>query len=277
MSGYSERIVRATRQVLLEVFQLLDKFKDSLILVGGWVPIMIVPDALDKHVGTIDVDLAINDRTLFETGSETMEEILLSNGYQHGTEPGRYIRQIIIDGQSINVPVDFFTSEQSYIPKNEFFDITGISAIAAPGCEIGFDVNETIKLSGVLPNGKQYSTEIKSAGVVALIVMKALAMGIRAKTKDAYDIWFCLANHPGYLNDVVQAFLPHIEKGSVKTALSLLSGYFGSIDARGPMDVVKEEGTTSPDFRAFIRQDAFQRVQALLRGLGIAYSPATSF
>ncbi len=66
---------------------------------------------------------------------------------------------------------------------------------------------------------------------------------------------------------MVQAFLPHIEKDSVKTALSLLSGYFGSINARGPMDVAKEEGTTAPDYRAFIQQDAFQRVQALLRGL----------
>ena len=277
MSGYSERILRATRQVLLEVFQLLDKFQDSLILIGGWVPIMIVQDAVDKHVGTIDVDLAINDRTLLETGSETMEEILLSNGYRYGTEPGRYIRQIKIEGQSINVPVDFFTSEQSYIPRNEFLDITGISAITAPGCELGFDVNETIRLSGVLPNGKQYSTEIKSAGVVALIVMKAHAMGIRAKTKDAYDIWFCLANHLGGIDVVVQGFLPHIEKDSVKTALSLLSEYFGSINARGPMDVVKEEGTTALDYRAFIQQDAFQRVQALLRGLGLAYSPATSF
>jgi len=267
MTGYSERVVRATRQVLLEVFQLLDKFQDSLILIGGWVPIMIVPDAVDKHVGTIDVDLAINDRTLLETGSETMEEILLSNEYKHGTEPGRYIRQIKIDGQLINVPVDFFTSEQNYIPRNEFLDITGISAITAPGCELGFDVNETIRLSGVLPNGKQYSTEIKSAGVVALIVMKAYAMDIRAKTKDAYDIWFCLANHPGGIDVVVQAFLPHIEKSSVKTALSLLAGYFGSINARGPIDVVKEEGTTDPDYREFIQQDAFQLVQALLRSL----------
>ena len=69
MTEYSERVVRATRQVLLEVFQLLDKFQDSLILIGGWMPIMIVPDAVDKHVGTIDVDLAINDRALLETGS----------------------------------------------------------------------------------------------------------------------------------------------------------------------------------------------------------------
>jgi len=33
MTGYSERVVRATRQVLLEVFQLLDQFQDSLIFI----------------------------------------------------------------------------------------------------------------------------------------------------------------------------------------------------------------------------------------------------
>jgi hypothetical protein len=107
MTDYSDRVVRATHQVLLEVFQLLEKFHESLILIGGWVPIMIIPDAVEKHVGTIDVDLAINDRTLIETGSETMEEILLSNGYRHGTEPGRYMRQIIIDEQLINVRLTF--------------------------------------------------------------------------------------------------------------------------------------------------------------------------
>ena len=267
MTGYGDRVIRATRQVLLEVFQLLEKFHESLILVGGWVPIMIIPDAEDKHVGTIDVDLAINDRTLFETGSATMEEILLSNGYRQGAEPGRYMRQIIIDEQLISVPVDFFTSEQSCIPKNEFFDITGINAIAAPGCELGFDVNKKVRVEGVLPNGKPYSTEIKSAGIMALIVMKAHAMNIRNKTKDAYDIWFCLANHPDGVDIVAQEFLPHLKKASVKNALTLLYRYFESIKARGPKDVVSEEGTRDPDYKAFLQQDAFQRVQALLKSL----------
>lgn len=267
MTGYGDRVIRATRKVLLEVFQLLEKFYESLILVGGWVPIMIMPDAEDKHVGTIDVDLAINDRTLFETGSATMEEILLSNGYRQGAEPGRYMRQIIIDEQLISVPVDFFTSEQICIPKNEFFDITGISAIAAPGCELGFDVNKKVRVEGVLPNGKPYSTEIKSAGIMALIVMKAHAMNIRNKTKDAYDIWFCLANQPDGVDIVAQEFLPHLKKASVKNALTLLSIYFESIKARGPTDVVSEEGTRDPDYKAFLQQDAFQRVHELLKSL----------
>ena len=267
MAGYSDRVIRATRQVLLEVFWLLEQYRDSLILIGGWVPIMIIPDAENKHVGTIDVDLAIDGRTLLETGSSTMEEILLSNGYRQGAEPGRYLRQIMIDTQRINVPVDFFTSEHNFISKNEFLDITGISAMAAPGCELGFNANRSVRVEGVLPNGKPYWTEIKSSGMMALIVMKAHAMNIRNKTKDAYDIWFCIANHPDGVDSVAQEFIPQLQKASVKSALTLLSVYFESIKARGPTDVVSEEGTTDPDYMEFLRQDAFQRVQALLKRL----------
>lgn len=264
MIEFHDRVVRATYQVLLEVFKLLEKFHDSLIVVGGWVPIMIIPNVADKHIGTIDVDLAINDRALVESGSETMEEILLSNGYRHGAEPGRFMKKVNVDGQSINVPVDFFTCEPIHMPRNEFLDITGINAISAPGCELSFEIYENVHIEGALPNGKQYSTEIKTAGVVALIVMKAHAMNMRSKRKDAYDIWFCLANYPGGVDAVARAFMPHLKNNTVKTALSFLSEHFGSTNARGPMNVVVEEGTTDTDYREFLQQDAFQRVQALI-------------
>jgi hypothetical protein len=264
---HKERVIEATHQVLLEVFKLLKNFRESLILVGGWVPIMIIPKGEDKHIGTFDVDLAINDKALDDTGSETIKDILLANGYQLGTEPGRYIKEIDIDGTPIIVPVDFLTSEQSSIPKNEFFDITGIHAITSPGCELSFEVNETITLSGNLPDGSSYSTAIKSAGIVALLVMKAHAMNIREKSKDAYDIWFCMANYPGDMKRIARAFKPHVGKNSVKTALSLLSENFKSIDDRGPKDVVKEEDSADPDYRMFLQQDSFQRVQALLNYL----------
>ena len=248
----------------MEVFKILEDFHESLILVGGWVPIMIIPESEDKHVGTIDVDLVINDKSLNETGSETIEDILFANKYQHGTEAGRYFKKLDIDGVQIVVPVDFLTSEQRYIPKNEFFDITGIHAITSPGAELSFEVNEKITLDGHLPDGSHYSTVIKSAGIVALIVMKAHAMDIRKKSKDAYDIWFCLANYPGNIESIAKDFKQHVEKNSVKKALALLSENFKSIDDKGPKDVVKEDGSADPDYRMFLQQDAFQRVQALL-------------
>ena len=268
ITGRKEKIIKATRQVLLEVFKLLENFHESLILVGGWVPIMLIPDAEDKHIGTLDVDLVINDKSLIETGSETIEDILLANDYHHGAELGRYFKKIEVDEKSIVVPVDFFASEQRYIPRNEFVDITGIQAITSPGSELSFEANEKINIEGNLPDGSHYSTVIKSAGIAALIVMKAHAMNIRKKAKDAYDIWFCLANYPGNVERIANAFKPHVGKDSVKTALALLSENFKSIDDRGPRDVVREEGSSDPDYRMFLQQDSFQRVQALLNSIG---------
>ena len=94
VKGYRERVIGATRKVLVEVFKILEDFHESLILIGGWVPIMIFPESEDKYVGTIDVDLVINDQSLNETGSKTIDEILLTNNYEHGTEPGRYFKTI---------------------------------------------------------------------------------------------------------------------------------------------------------------------------------------
>ena len=55
----------------------------------------------------------------------------------------------------------------------------------------------------------------------------------------------------------------------MKVALALLAKYFGSIDDKGPKDVVKEDGAIDPDYRAFLLQDSFQRVQALLKCLEV--------
>ncbi len=269
ITDHKEKIIKAIRQVLLEVFKLLENFHESLILIGGWVPIMLIPEAEDKYVGTFDVDLAINDKFLTETGSETIEDILRANGYQHGTEPGRYFKTIEIDGKPIVVPVDFLTSEQRYLPRNEFIDITGIHTITSPGCELSFEANEKIRIEGNLPDGSHYSTVIKSAGIAALIVMKAHAMNIRKKSKDAYDIWFCLSNYPGNIESIAESFKAHVGKDSVKSALTLLSEYFKSIDDKGPKDVAKEDGSKDPDYRIFLQQDSFQRVQALLNCIRI--------
>lgn len=48
ITDHREMVIKATRQVLLEVFKLLENFHESLILVGGWVPIMIIPEAAEK-------------------------------------------------------------------------------------------------------------------------------------------------------------------------------------------------------------------------------------
>ncbi len=64
---YSERQVEAARRVLADLGQVLGSFfADSIVVVGGWVPDLLVPDAEEPHVGSIDVDLALNADKLRE-------------------------------------------------------------------------------------------------------------------------------------------------------------------------------------------------------------------
>lgn len=57
-SEYSPRQIEAARRVLIDLGQVLAAFEDCLVVVGGWVPDLLLKDAEEPHVGSIDVDLA---------------------------------------------------------------------------------------------------------------------------------------------------------------------------------------------------------------------------
>jgi hypothetical protein len=64
---YSNRQVRAARRVLVDLGQVLAAFVDCLVVVGGWTPDLLLPDADEPHVGSIDVDLALQAYELVRT------------------------------------------------------------------------------------------------------------------------------------------------------------------------------------------------------------------
>ena len=61
---YSGDVVEAAHSVLLELVRLLGEYRDDLVVVGGWVPQLILPSEPLNHVGSVDVDLAFNHRNL---------------------------------------------------------------------------------------------------------------------------------------------------------------------------------------------------------------------
>jgi hypothetical protein len=71
---YSADQVEAARSVLLELVHLLGEYRDDIVVVGGWVPQLILPPGPTPHVGSIDVDLALNHRNLTEAGEATSPE-----------------------------------------------------------------------------------------------------------------------------------------------------------------------------------------------------------
>ena len=51
--------VDAARSVMLELVRLLAEYRDDIVVVGGWVPALLIPQDRKPHIGSTDVDLAL--------------------------------------------------------------------------------------------------------------------------------------------------------------------------------------------------------------------------
>ncbi len=78
--------VQAARSVLLELAHLLGQYREHIAVVGGWVPELLFPEAELIHMGSTDVDLALNHRALQEAGYRTIHQLLTERGYYRAAD-----------------------------------------------------------------------------------------------------------------------------------------------------------------------------------------------
>ena len=108
---YSAELVKAARSVLLELFHLLGEYWEHIVLVGGWVPEFLFSKQDTRHVGSIDVDLALNHLKLKEEGYQSIQALLFERGYVQGKQPFIFHRKVIVGGNEIDVQVDLLAGE----------------------------------------------------------------------------------------------------------------------------------------------------------------------
>jgi len=109
---YSEIVVEAARSVLLELAHILGEYRDDVILIGGWVPELLLSSKEAPHIGSTDVDLALNHRALEEPRYQTILAILAERDYQQSTEqPFIFYRTLTVGEQEVTVKVDFLAGE----------------------------------------------------------------------------------------------------------------------------------------------------------------------
>ena len=82
VDDYNELAVQAARSVLLEILRVLGEYKDSIVLIGGWVPQMLFPNSEDLHTGSIDVDLAMDHEKLTDEGYRSIKNKLVREGLE---------------------------------------------------------------------------------------------------------------------------------------------------------------------------------------------------
>ena len=151
--------------------------------------------------------------------------------------------------------------------KHRHQDVQEIKARKARGCDLAFELTENVKIEGTLPDGAKDSAIVRVAGIVPFLVMKAMALADRVKTKDAWDIYFCLRNYPGGIPALAEAFRPHLGNKLVQEGVSKIREKFLTADHAGPQWCADFDEITDPDERVLRTRDAFERIDDLLRRL----------
>lgn len=275
-SDYAEDAITAAHAVLIELTHLLAEYRDDVVLVGGWVPVLLLPNADEPHVGTTDIYLALNHKTLQEVGYQSIKALLETRGYYpHTEQPFIFYRDVPVGARVIPVEVDFLAGEYAGTARgHRTQSVQDIRARKARGCDLAFELYDEVVLTGPLPGGGDDRVTVRVASIVPFIVMKGMALRDRLKSKDAHDIYYCIRHYPGGSEALFAIFTPHLGHGLVIEGLRAIADKFFSPAAIGPKSVADFEETVDPEDRDLRQRDAFERVQGFLIRLGIVNESA---
>lgn len=247
---------------------MLGEYRDDMVIIGGWVPPLLLPDCTG-HVGSMDVDVALNHLAEANGVYTRIAEALAASGYrQDEQQPFIWYRDVRLEnGDLIVVEIDFLAGEYGGTGRRHRTQhVQDLQPRKARGADLLFDHAETRSIQARIPGGAKDTVSVRVAGVSPFIVMKASALDTRIKQKDAYDIWFVLANYPGGVEAVLGEFAPFGNHGLVLEAVEILKCKFESPEHIGPVAIAEFLDRSGEDAE-ILQRDAFERVQALTRGL----------
>jgi len=269
---YTAKAVEATYSVLIELMHALGEHRENIVLIGGWVPDILLGDVAEPHVGSIDVDLALDHTKMKAEGYRTIRGLLTSMGYKEGRQPFIFERKVRMGDKEIIVEVDFLAGEYEGTDekhRHQKIQEQDMRPRKARGADLVFDNPKEVTMEGRLPDGGEDCVKVRVASIVPFLVMKGMALEDRLKEKDAWDIHYCIKNYPAGIDALVEEFRPHLGHGLVKEGLEKIAKQFASEKHVGPKFVADFEELTDTEEREILERDAYEQVTFLLKKLGI--------
>ena len=265
---YGTRQVEAARRVLVDVGQVLSSFQDCLVLVGGWVPDLLITEAEEPHTGSIDVDFAIDARRLRKGRyAEMLNLLLTTKRYRPGLRAFQLVTDVDLeDGEGpIRVELDFLAPKNVRLDKNRPKLLQSFRVLQAVGCEVAFRAPVAVEVSGRMIRGASNTVTIQVASVSDTLIMKSLALNGRDKPKDAYDLCYCLRYVHGGVVAVAANWRKRSGEDHVRAARDILRDKFATPSSYGPTQVVEFRAAADADERAIDARTAYETVQVFLR------------
>lgn len=272
---YTSPLVEASWSALIELAYCLGSYRHALVLVGGWVPYILLkdhgrPDMPFEHVGSIDIDLVVDPNQVDEREYATIEQIITDRGWlRKARRPFSFIRPVVspVDCEVKNIKVDFLTTRpEELIGRNRVQEVQGdLQAFTFASAPIALSHNTEVFLDGQLPDGGDLRAGMQMADVVGCIGMKGFALEGRYKEKDAYDIYSIVDNFRGGPSEVAEAVRPHAAEPLIATSLGYIDDKFSSPSDIGPKCVADFFATELGDARNRRVQRAYQVVRKFLQ------------
>jgi len=270
-SNYPKNEVEACLSVLVEFMTLLGEYRESIVLIGGWVPYFLIERKKHEHVGSLDIDAAFDFNTISSEAYNTILKLLKKRGYQEGNQPFVFHRTIKVEsGIEVTVEINLLAGEYGGTSKSHRTQkIQDVRARKARGCDLVFEHNFLNIITAKMPDQATNQLTIKIADVIPFLVMKGMALWDRYKEKDAYDIYFTISNYPGGIQTLVNMFKPVKSNRLVTEGLGKIKSKFIDIESPGPIWVVNFEEITDEEEKDIVKRDVFERVNTFLDALQI--------
>ncbi len=273
---YADRGVQAVTSVLVELGQVLGAWRGRFVVIGGAVPWLLLPAGSPPHVGTLDVDLALDPEALESPEYASFIEALEQAGYARGLphlKPFQLQRLVEVDeGEPVAVVVDLMMPREAKTKKNRPPLVSGLRVQGADGVQVALDHSVAHLVEGRMPDGRQNSVELLVATIPALLVMKGHALAGRDKPKDAYDTYYSVRNFDGGPEALAAACIPLLDDPIAKRGFRHIASKFTSREDFGPLTVrrfLTDSGALGGMTPGQVQLDAYEQVRRFLELLGV--------
>ncbi len=245
-----------------KVFTILAPHADSVVLIGGWAPWMLLSkhsNGTAQHTGSADLDFAFDYSRIGPNARALIERAFLEAGCKEMRHP---VLQSLPLGWSYQMPVEY--KGETVLVQ---IDLLGLEDAGrkklAPDMALAFSAVEIIPVKV-----KRKTVPVRVSGAAAIVAMKSRLLELRNSPKDAADLITMLKAYRDGPASIAAELRPLLGDRYVRGALGVLKRQFNSAIGPGPRAVAAfhlPDGLAA-DQRA-LRNDAFETVQALLRHL----------
>ncbi|MBI5158563.1 hypothetical protein HY992_00400 [Candidatus Micrarchaeota archaeon] len=240
---YASEVTEASKSALLELGLVLKRYREDMVLAGGWAPYFITKGFF-QHCGSIDVDLVLKTRIMqkYDTIRKSIEKL----GYS-AENPFRFSRIVKspVDGRDYAIHLDFLCEKEEcakYFHLNRIQE--DLHAFVFDGLDLAFEFSFEQEIETVLPGNGEAKTRLKVADLVASLTLKGHALDGRLNQKDAYDV-FALTHYNGGPKKAAEYFnkraaekrLSPQNQKLLKHALAIIREKFRNQDQAGPFQV----------------------------------------